>query len=52
MRSTPFSNHFPRGYGGGGMEHAYGTAIDLSADRLRNGLMPVASVSAHEFFHL
>jgi predicted metalloprotease with PDZ domain len=47
-----FLYHFPRGYGGGGMEHAYGTAIDLSADRLRNGLMPVASVSAHEFFHL
>ncbi|MGA2371325.1 MAG: M61 family metallopeptidase [Candidatus Korobacteraceae bacterium] len=47
-----FLYHFPRGYGGGGMEHAYGTAIDLSADRLRDGLMPVASVSAHEFFHL
>ncbi len=47
-----FLYHFPRGYGGGGMEHTYGTAIDLSADRLRDGLMPVASVSAHEFFHL
>jgi predicted metalloprotease with PDZ domain len=47
-----FLYHFPRGYGGGGMEHAYGTAIDVNADRLRNGLMPVASVSAHEFFHL
>jgi predicted metalloprotease with PDZ domain len=47
-----FLYHFPRGYGGGGMEHAYGTAIDVSADRLRDGLMPVASVSAHEFFHL
>jgi len=47
-----FLYHFPHGYGGGGMEHAYGTAIDVSADHLRNGLMPVASVSAHEFFHL
>lgn len=47
-----FLYHFPRGPGGGGMEHAYGTAIDVNADRLRNGLMPVASVSAHEFFHL
>ena len=34
------------------MEHAYGTAIDVNADRLRSNMMPVASVSAHEFFHL
>ena len=34
------------------MEHAYGTAIDVNADRLRSDLMPVASVSAHEFFHV
>ncbi len=47
-----FLYHFPHGYGGGGMEHSYGTAIDLNADLLRNGFMPVASVSAHEFFHL
>ena len=47
-----FLYHFPRGPGGGGMEHAYGTAIELNADRLRTNLMPVASVSAHEFFHL
>ncbi len=47
-----FLYHFPRGPGGGGMEHAYGTAIDVNAERLRNGLMAVASVSAHEFFHL
>lgn len=47
-----FLYHFPRGHGGGGMEHAYGAAIDISADRLRNGLTPVAGVSAHEFFHL
>src|SRR5262249_32603097 len=47
-----FLYHFPRGYGAGGMEHAYGTAIDVNADRLRNGLLPLAGVSAHEFFHL
>jgi len=47
-----FLYHFPRGHGAGGMEHAYGTAIDLNADRLNRSMMPVASVSAHEFFHL
>ncbi len=47
-----FLYHFPRGHGGGGMEHAYGTAIDVNAERLRNGLSPVAGVTAHEFFHL
>lgn len=47
-----FLYHFPRGPATGGMEHAYGTAIDVSADRLHNSMMPVASVSAHEFFHL
>ena len=57
MADRPFGEytflyHFPRGHGAGGMEHAYGTAIDLSADRLGNSLMPVASISSHEFFHL
>jgi predicted metalloprotease with PDZ domain len=57
MADRPFDDytflyHFPRGYGAGGMEHAYGTAIDLNADRLGNTMLPVASVSAHEFFHL
>ena len=47
-----FLYHFPRGPGGGGMEHAYGTAIELNADRLRANLAPVARVSSHEFFHL
>ncbi len=47
-----FLYHFPQGYGAGGMEHAYGTAIDLNAQRLKSNMMPVASVSAHEFFHL
>jgi predicted metalloprotease with PDZ domain len=47
-----FLYHFPHGHGAGGMEHAYGTAIDVNADRLRVSLMPVANVTAHEFFHL
>jgi predicted metalloprotease with PDZ domain len=47
-----FLYHFTQGHGGGGMEHAYGTAIEVNADRLRQSLLPVASVSAHEFFHL
>ncbi len=47
-----FLYHFPQGHGAGGMEHAYGTAIDLNAERLKSNMMPVASVSAHEFFHL
>jgi predicted metalloprotease with PDZ domain len=46
-----FLYHFPRGPGAGGMEHAYGTAIDVNAERLRNDLLPVANVTAHEFFH-
>lgn len=47
-----FLYHFPHGPGGGGMEHAYGTAIDLNAERLRSDLTPLAGVTAHEFFHL
>ena len=47
-----FLYHFSKGPAGGGMEHAYGTAIDMPAERLRSNLIPLASVSAHEFFHL
>ena len=47
-----FLYHFPRGPAGGGMEHAYGTAIDVNAERLRSDLLPLAEVTAHEFFHL
>ena len=57
MQDRPFDEytflyHFPHGPAGGGMEHAYGTAIDVNADRLRGDLYPVAAVTAHEFFHL
>ncbi len=47
-----FLYHFPQGPAGGGMEHAYGTAIDVNAERLRSDLLPLAEVTAHEFFHL
>ncbi len=37
-----FLYHFPMDTAGGGMEHAYGTAIEVNADRLRSDLLPVA----------
>ena len=57
MSDRPFEQylfiyHFPRGPAGGGMEHAYATAISTSADRLRDDSTAPAAVSAHEFFHL
>ncbi len=56
MRDVPFSRytfifHFPRGPGGGGMEHRNGTAISVSAEGLRSNLIGLESVAAHEFFH-
>ena len=47
-----FLYHFPEGHGAGGMEHAYGTAIDLTAAHVKGNMLPLASISAHEFFHL
>jgi predicted metalloprotease with PDZ domain len=47
-----FLYHFPRGPGGGGMEHAYSTAIALSADVVTKSPESLASVTSHEFFHL
>lgn len=47
-----FFYHFPRGPGGGGMEHAYATAIELNADSMKQSLYPFDAVTAHEFFHL
>lgn len=57
MADRPFNDytflyHFPHGYGAGGMEHAFGTAIDVNGDRLGSSMMPVASISSHEFVHL
>ena len=56
MNDRPFDTylfiyHFPRGFAGGGMEHAYSTAIDHSASDLKD-LRGLESTSAHEFFHL
>jgi len=57
MNNRPYDHytflyHFPRGPADDGMEHAYSTAIDVSADRVRQNPDAIASVSAHEFFHL
>jgi predicted metalloprotease with PDZ domain len=57
MNDRPFETylflyHFPRRQGGGGMEHAYGTAIELSAQTLRDDPLSLDDVTAHEFFHL
>lgn len=57
MNDRPFDTytfiyHFPRGPAGGGMEHAFSTAIDLNADQVKQSLDPLTSVTAHEFFHL
>ena len=57
MNDRPFDTytfiyHFPRGPAGGGMEHAYSTAIELNADSIKQSLDPLTSVTSHEFFHL
>src|SRR5579863_6660283 len=57
MNDRPFETytffyHFPRGPAGGGMEHAYSTAIDLSAESIKHNLDTLTGVTAHEFFHL
>jgi predicted metalloprotease with PDZ domain len=57
MNDRPFDSytffyHFPHGPAGGGMEHAYSTAIDISAGQIKQNLHALTSVTAHEFFHL
>ncbi|MGH9547488.1 MAG: M61 family metallopeptidase [Terriglobales bacterium] len=57
MENRPFETylffyHFPRGAAGNGMEHANGTAINLSPQALSNNPGALASLTAHEFFHL
>jgi predicted metalloprotease with PDZ domain len=57
MNDRPFESylflyHFPRGPGGGGMEHAYSTAIELNAQTLKDNFQALDEVTAHEFFHL
>jgi predicted metalloprotease with PDZ domain len=50
--SYMFLYHFPKGPAGGGMEHSYSTAIEVNADVLAGSSDVLASVTAHEFFHL
>ncbi len=57
MNDRPFDTytffyHFPHGLAGGGMEHAYATAIELNADAMKQSLDSFTNVTAHEFFHL
>ncbi len=57
MKDRPFSEylfiyHFPHSPGGGGMEHAYCTAIEISAERLAEDPLSLPGITAHEFFHL
>ncbi|MCU1297465.1 MAG: peptidase [Acidobacteriaceae bacterium] len=57
MNDRPFNTyvflyHFPHLAGGGGMEHAYCTAIDLPAQVLKANPQALSAVTAHEFFHL
>ena len=57
MNDRPFDSymflyHFPRGPAGGGMEHAYSTAIAVNAEVLAKSPEVLASITAHEFFHL
>ncbi len=57
MQDRPYKEYtffyqFTQGPSAGGMEHAYGTVIDLNAGQVKQSLTGLASVSAHEFFHL
>jgi len=57
MNDRPFDNymfvyHFARGPAGGGMEHAFSTAIEISAESLKQSSLALEGVTAHEFFHL
>jgi predicted metalloprotease with PDZ domain len=57
MQDRPYDEYtflylVAHGVGGGGMEHAYSTAIDIGLERLKDDPLNAAGVSAHEFFHL
>jgi predicted metalloprotease with PDZ domain len=57
MNDRPFDTytfiyHFPHGSAGGGMEHAFSTAIDVNAGAMKQSLEALTGVTAHEFFHL
>jgi predicted metalloprotease with PDZ domain len=52
FKTYTFIYHLSEDATGGGMEHAYGTAITLPKDDVQEDLDPFTSVTAHEFFHL
>jgi predicted metalloprotease with PDZ domain len=57
MQDRPYDEYtflflVTHGPAGGGMEHAYSAAIEVGADRLKQDVLSVSSISAHEFFHL
>ena len=57
MDDLPFNDylfifHFPRGPGGGGMEHANAAVIEMNAEAAKYDPVTLASLTAHEFFHL
>ncbi|HYA95295.1 MAG TPA: hypothetical protein VEC95_03385, partial [Terriglobales bacterium] len=57
MDDRPFTDylfifHFSRGPGGGGMEHANAAVIDMNAEAVKSDPVVLASLTAHEFFHL
>lgn len=57
MRDRPFQSylfifHFSDSPGGGGMEHAYCTAINLPKRELSDDFDRFTNITAHEFFHL
>jgi predicted metalloprotease with PDZ domain len=52
FQTYTFLYHFLRGPAGGGMEHAYSTAIDVNAQAMARSPEILSSVTAHEFFHL
>lgn len=52
FRTYLFLYHFPHGGRGGGMEHAFSTAIDVDAQVLKSNPEVFLEISAHEFFHL
>lgn len=57
MNDCPFHTytffyHFGGLDSGGGMEHAYSTAIDVPLKALADNFNSFTSVTAHEFFHL
>jgi predicted metalloprotease with PDZ domain len=57
MQDRPYDEYtflylVAHGTGGGGMEHAYSTAIDFGPERMKQDVLNASGVSAHEFFHL